>query len=452
MEENENRNESYETNRYESKTDLENQEVGTEEYEALPTETPTVEEVVDNEYSSDYPNNQSENVKRKGIAIPAAVGLMIGAALLSAIMTSLVVPYLYGSSPQDVYGNTREIPGTVSEIAKNDQSSESAKIIRVNDGDVVNPVAAVAKKLQPSVVNIKTKQTQNYMYKKIAVASSGSGVIYSSDGYILTNNHVVAGAFEIIVTIGTEELEAKLVAADEETDLAVIKVDKNGLQPAEFGQTKDINVGDLAVAIGSPFGLEHTVTSGIISAMNRTVSIPDEQTGMQVTLVNMIQTDASINPGNSGGALSDSQGRVIGINTLIASSSGSSDGVGFAIPSEIVQRVAGQLLDGGKASHPYIGITGHDVKDVFAGESKLAVNYGAQVVDVISSGPAEKAGLKQQDIIVAIDGQQVNDMNDLIAAIRMKQVGETAKITIYRGTKKKTVDLTLAEKPKQVTN
>jgi S1-C subfamily serine protease len=137
---------------------------------------------------------------------------------------------------------------------------------------------------------------------------------------------------------------------------------------------------------------------------------------------------------------------------LIVSSSGASEGVGFAIPSEIVQRVADQLISGGKASHAYIGITGHDVSDVFAGGNKTAVSHGAQVVDVVPGGPAEKAGLKQQDVIVAVDGQEVNDMNELIAAIRMKQVGEGAKITIYRGSKKLTVELKLAEKPKQTPN
>ncbi|MBI4733590.1 MAG: PDZ domain-containing protein [Rubrobacteridae bacterium] len=209
-------------------------------------------------------------------------------------------------------------------------------------------------------------------------------------------------------------------------------------------------MGDLAVAIGSPFGFEHTVTSGIISAMNRTVSFPDMGTGEQATYINLIQTDASINPGNSGGALSDSQGRVVGINTIIASGSGASDGVGFAIPSEIAQSVARQLISGGKASHAYIGITGHDVSDVFSGGVNAVTDYGAEIVDVTKGGPAEAAGLKQQDVIVAIDGQRINDMNELISSIRQKQVGDTIEVTIYRGKEKKTAELKLAEKPSAV--
>jgi putative serine protease PepD len=262
----------------------------------------------------------------------------------------------------------------------------------------------------------------------------------------------IVGASDIIVTIGKEEVKAKVIAKDPETDLAIIKIDKNGLIPAEFGNSSDVRVGDMAVAIGSPFGLEHTVTSGIISAKNRTVSMPNEGTGRVMTYVNLIQTDASINPGNSGGALSNSDGKVIGINSLIASSSGSSDGVGFAIPSELVRKVADQLIGGGKVSHAYIGVTGHDVGDVFAGGNKAAVGYGAQVVDIIAGGPADKAGLKQDDIIIAADGQQVNNMDDLISAIRTKNVGDPISIIFYRGSKKMSASLVLAEKPAEKTN
>jgi putative serine protease PepD len=180
--------------------------------------------------------------------------------------------------------------------------------------------------------------------------------------------------------------------------------------------------------------------------------MPSGGTGKVVTYVNLIQTDASINPGNSGGALSNSDGRVIGISSLIASNSGSSDGVGFAIPSELVKKVADQLIGGGKASHAYIGVTGHDMSDVFAGGNKAVVGYGAQIVDVIAGGPAGKAGLKQDDIIIAADGQQVNNMDDLISAIRTKSVGDSINVIFYRGKNKMSASLVLAEKPVEKTN
>jgi S1-C subfamily serine protease len=272
-------------------------------------------------------------------------------------------------------------------------------------------------------------------------------VIFSSDGYIITNNHVISGAKDIFVTIGSDEVKGKLIAADKETDLAIIKVDKNNLPAAEFGSTKDLQVGELAVAIGSPFGFEHTVTSGIVSAKNRTVTIPDEDSRDTTTYTNLIQTDAAVNPGNSGGALGDAEGRVIGINTLIISSTGVTEGVGFAIPVETAVSVAKQLIDQGKASHPYIGILGQNVEGGLVQDKKVGVKEGAIIMEVLKGGPAEKAELKAQDIIVAIDGKPIESMDELIADIRQKKVGDKLEITFMRNGKKDTAILTLAEKP-----
>jgi len=371
--------------------------------------------------------------------VRASIALVVVVALLSSLLGGFVaaffVPYIYGSTPQEVFGNQRALnPG-------------STEVIRV-DGELVGPVTAVAKKLRPSVVNINIKQSINDGFHPDVVSGAGSGVIFRSDGYILTNNHVVEGAKDIFVTIGTDEVKGKLVAADDETDLAVVKVDRKNLPAAEFGSTKNLQVGELAVAIGSPFGFEHTVTSGIISALSRTVSIPDDSSRNVRTYTNLIQTDAPINPGNSGGALSDAQGRVIGINTLIISTSGVSEGVGFAIPVETAVSVANQLIENGKASHPYIGIRGQNVDSTSGAAGDLEVSKGAVVVEVIEGSPANKAGLKKDDIITAVGGKSIDSMDELIAEVRQKKVGDSLELTILRNGKRDNVEVVLAEKPK----
>ncbi|MDP2210691.1 MAG: trypsin-like peptidase domain-containing protein, partial [Candidatus Aquicultor sp.] len=280
--------------------------------------------------------SQSRGGGTRNIAV-LIIALAFVSAVVGGVVATYLVPYMYGSSPTAVFGGRSGISG-----------NGATEIIAVDKG-AVSPVTAVAKKLQPSIVNINIRQSIEEAFHPDVVSGVGSGVIYREDGYILTNNHVISGAKDIFVTVGTDEIKGTLVAADRETDLAVIKIDRKGLPAAEFGSTKDLQVGEIAVAIGSPFGFEHTVTSGIISALNRTVSIPDTRGNDVTTYTNLIQTDAPINPGNSGGALSDAKGRVIGINTLIISSSGVTEGVGFAIPSETVQNVADQLIKKGKA-------------------------------------------------------------------------------------------------------
>lgn len=371
--------------------------------------------------------------------VRASIALVVVVALLSSLLGGFVaaffVPYIYGSTPQEVFGN-QPAPG-----------SGSTEVLRV-DGESVGSVTAVAKKLRPSVVNINIKQSISDGFHPDVVSGAGSGVIFRSDGYILTNNHVVKGAKDIFVTIGTDEVKGKVVAADDETDLAVVKVDRKNLPAAEFGSTKNLQVGELAVAIGSPFGFEHTVTSGIISALNRTVSIPDESSRNVRTYTNLIQTDAPINPGNSGGALSDAQGRVIGINTLIISTSGVSEGVGFAIPIETAESVAKQLIEKGKASHPYIGIRGQNIDSTSGSAGDLKAEKGAVVVEVIKGSPASKAGLKKDDIIIAVGGKTIESMDELIAEVRQRKAGDSLELTILRNGKRDNVELVLAEKPK----
>ena len=367
------------------------------------------------------------------------IGLLIALAFFSAIVGGLVLaytlPYMYGSTPAAVFSGPQGQP-----------AAGSGTTINVEGGGLT-AASAVAEKLRPSVVNIDIRTGARGSGGSGLYGGVGTGVIYSQDGYIVTNNHVVSGARDIVVTIGTEEVPATLVAADPESDLAVIKVDKTGLPAAELGSTEELKVGAIAIAIGSPFGFQHSVTSGIISALDRNLTIPGSRSGTSVTLTNLIQTDAAVNPGNSGGALSDATGKIIGINTLIVSGSGTSEGVGFAIPVETVKDVADQLIKDGKASHPFIGIIGGTVSDVATEES--GVNKGVIISEVVSGGPAARAGLRKGDIIVAVDGKDIEDMPDLISTIRDNKVGDKIEITYLRSGAENTVSLTLVEKPRQ---
>ena len=301
-------------------------------------------------------------------------------------------------------------------------------------------VAAIAREVVPAVVSIEVD------------GGGGSGVIIAKDGYIVTNEHVVAGSDEISVTLadGTRA-DATLVGADEDTDLAVVKINGSDLPVAAFGRSNDLQVGDPVVVIGSPLGLAGTVTSGIISALHRSLDLP----GSGTLLVDAIQTDAAINPGNSGGALVDREGRLIGISTAIASisgggvlgGSGGNIGVGFAIPVDEARAVAEQLIRTGRATHPYLGISGNDLTAETAQRFGLAARQGALVMEVVAGGGAERAGLRARDVIVRLGDEKVGSMGDLIAAIRSRRVGETVEVAYVRDGNEATVRVTLGEKP-----
>src|SRR4051794_33784372 len=240
--------------------------------------------------------------------------------------------------------------------------------------------------------------------------AEGSGFVLDTDGHIATNQHVVDGATSIEVTFSNgRTASAKVVGTDPSTDVAVIKVDpaKADLHPVALGDSSTVQVGDGVVAIGSPFGLEGTVTTGIVSALNRTIDAPNN-----FTITGAIQTDAAINHGNSGGPLLDSSGRVIGINSQIESDSGGNDGVGFAIPSSTVRRVAEQLISGGTVSHAYLGVQLTDASG------------GAGVAQVRSGGPAAGAGLRVGDVVTAIDGQAVTSSDALVSAVDGHRSGD----------------------------
>ena len=306
----------------------------------------------------------------------------------------------------------------------------------------------VADLVSPSVVVITTEQvvySQWSWYGQNQVESgAGSGVIISSDGYILTCAHVVDGASTITVTIGDKDYTATLVGEDTTSDIAVIKIDADGLTPATVGDSDSLSVGDSVLAVGNPLGeLGGTVTSGIISALNRSVTI---QGSSSVNTMSLIQMDASVSPGNSGGGLFNMNGELVGIVNAKSSSS-DAEGLGFAIPINDAIKVAQELLENGYVTgRPYLGITYLAVTDAQTA-SQLGVNaYGVYVVEVVKGGPAEKAGLQAGDRIVSVDGTEIASKDDLGTLMQKHAAGDTLSITIARDGQMQTVNVTLGEK------
>ncbi len=311
-------------------------------------------------------------------------------------------------------------------------------------------VIDIAKQAQPSIVGIQTHQTTGKNSPRSPRASGdtesvGSGVIIESDGYIMTNSHVVGEANSIIVTIADEKVPAEVIGKDPETDIAVIKVEKEGLPVARLGSTNDLEVGELAVAIGSPFGFQQSVTAGVISALNRNVTV-DTEAERPRTYTNLIQTDAAINPGNSGGALINRRGEVIGINTLIYSTNGVSQGIGFAIPVEEAASVAKRLVKSGDVAYSYIGIEGRTVTPA-VGSMDEAIEQGATIIEVEPGGPAEKAGMRPGDVVVEFADMQVASMDDLVAAVRGSAIGRSVTARVLRGDRLETLSLRIGERP-----
>ena len=308
--------------------------------------------------------------------------------------------------------------------------------------------AQVAEMVSPSVVVITTEQvvySQWSWYGQSQVESgAGSGVIISSDGYILTCDHVVTGASNITVTIGDQDYAATIVGEDSTSDIAVIKIDATGLTPATIGDSDSLAVGENVLAVGNPLGeLGGTVTSGIVSALNRSVTI---QGNSSTNTMSLIQMDASVSPGNSGGGLFNMNGELIGVVNAKSSDS-DAEGLGFAIPINDAIKVAQDLLENGYVTgRPYMGITYLAVTDAQTA-AQLGVNaYGVYVVDVVQGGPADKAGLQTGDRIVSIDGSEVAQKNDLGSIIQNHSAGDTLNITIARNGQMQTVSLTLGEK------
>ncbi|MCW2600494.1 MAG: putative serine protease PepD [Frankiales bacterium] len=363
------------------------------------------------------------------------------AVLVTALVAGSAGGYLGYRAAEDnraaAVGNVRDPSATLGTAVPTTAATRPA-----------NSVAGIAARVLKSVVSISVQSS--------AGGATGSGVVVRSDGYVLTNNHVVAegasGGGTITVSFngaGAVDLPASIVGRDPETDLAVIKVrGAHALTPAALGSSSGLVVGDPVVAIGSPLGLAGTVTSGIISALNRTVRVPSETgTTPASPLFNAIQTDAAINPGNSGGPLVDGAGRVIGINSAIATlgSTGvdtqtGSIGVGFAIPVDEARSIAEQLIRTGKATHPAIGVSAATVGADGNGAR------GAKLSSVLAGGPAEKAGLKPGDIITRLDGMAVDSVDQLIVILRTFHVGDTITVAYLRSGSARTARLVLQDK------
>jgi S1-C subfamily serine protease len=329
----------------------------------------------------------------------------------------------------------------------------------------VDDLLALAEAEEQLLIHLYERVSPSVVYINVTLANgfgggTGSGFVLDNQGHIVTNNHVVEGASRILVHfVDDTTVEAELVGADPDNDLAVIQVDVPAslLMPVELGDSATLRVGQRAIAVGNPFGFEQTMTTGIISALGRVVL---QDSGF--SLPKLIQTDAAINPGNSGGPLLDSQGRVIGVTTLIFSSSGSSAGVGFAVPVDTVKRVVPALIATGRFADPWLGITGLSLDAEVAELLALPVTRGVLVRDVIPGGPSDKAALRASDqvievegallsvggdIIVALDGAAVQDMDDLATRLSEAAVGQTVAVTIVRDGEEQRIEVTLEERP-----
>ena len=325
-------------------------------------------------------------------------------------------------------------------------------------GDQAMPsLAPLVEKTSPAVVNIRVRQTVNtgQPYADEAfrrffgfpenrgprqIASAGSGVIVDAkNGYILTNHHVVDSADEIKISLidGTL-LDAEVIGSDAATDIAVIKVDSDNLSEMPIGDSESVRVGDFVLAIGNPFGLGHTVTSGIVSALGRT--------GIGAGLEDFIQTDASINPGNSGGALVNMRGELVGINSAIISRSGGNVGIGFAVPTEIASSVMNQILDHGEVRRGLLGVTISSLDDAAAEALGANVQQGALITEISPNSAAEKAGLKVEDIIIEVNNKRIEDSRELTNVIGLKSPGDKITLKYVRDGKTRTANAVLGQR------
>ena len=393
--------------------------------------TPTSQSMSDVPSSLGNPNNpysaagpmaqppQAQQVKeRRTIGLLPAAALIVVAAIASGAITGIYATRFAPST------NTSSVAESLKEPASRGKPQAEA-----------GTVQAVAEAVQPAVVSIRLLTEDN--------AISGSGSIISQDGYVLTNNHVVEGAAdgraEMTVTLQDGSTHrAKFIAGDSNTDVAVIKVeDVSNMPTITIGNSDDLAVGQNVVAIGAPLGLEQTVTTGIVSALNRPVRAGE---GGEATIIDAIQTDAAINPGNSGGPLVNMNGELIGMNSVIASTNNGSEeagsiGLGFAIPANFARRTADQLIKDGKASYPLIGVS----LDQRFRES------GAKIAEVSKDGPGDKAGLKKGEVVIAINDRVIKNANGLIAAVRSSDFGAKIKLKVVdeKGENPREVEVTL---------
>lgn len=412
-----------------------------------------------NEFFKTVDSTTSSNKSRigffKGIFLPFISGilgtiLILGICIeIPSIRTKLLDSLNIDNS---TVSTTKDKQNSTSSKDSETTSVSNTNLISLEDYS--NTGIYAANKVLPSIVGITVEYTVNSPYygysMKSSASASGSGVIISEDGYILTNNHIVntsstssyyqvSQANKVTVKLYNDDTiyDATIVGTDETTDLAVIKIEKTGLPAAELGNSDSVKVGEFSMAIGNPLGMESTVTAGIISAVNRTITSDNKN-------YTVIQTDAAINSGNSGGALVNSKGQVIGINTLKLSGTGI-EGIGFAIPINSTVDIYKQLISDGKVKRPYIGISGRDINEQTAKQYKLV--EGVYIVSVEPYSSAEKAGLKSYDVITEVDGKKITSMDELNEIKNSHKIGDIINLKVYRDNNYIDVQVTLGEQP-----
>lgn len=401
--------------------------------------------------SSSYNKNEKSQKNKTGFGKTVILPFVSGVVGCSIVLgTCFGVPSI----------RSKLINNSSSNISTSNSSSTKSNgyVTQTSLSNYSDTAVYSANKILPSIVGIKieyTVNTQSFFGRSSSstATASGSGIIISDDGYILTNNHVVSSstsesnsyyqitdAGKVTVTLfGDEtEYEAKIVGQDEQTDLAVIKIEKTGLTKAEFADSDSVKVGEFAMAVGNPVNMNSTVTTGIVSAVNRKITDSDGKT------YTCIQTDAAINSGNSGGALVNSEGKVIGINTLKLSGTGI-EGIGFAIPINSTTDITSQLIQYSKVKRPFIGISGIDLNAETAKTYNLV--EGVYVKSVEDFSAAEKAGLKAGDVIIEVEGKSIKTMNELNEVKNSHKIGDELKLKINRNGTEKEITLTLGEQP-----
>ena len=383
---------------------------------------------MDNMYNENYqPDNSGASApagEKKKTTVLVAVGLVL--ALLMGILGSAIGNSLFGKGSTTIYEGQRE--SSVIDVAK------------VDTGKLMTPAEVYAANVN-STVGITTSVTTNFWGFQTTSAASGSGFILTGDGYVLTNYHVIESSNSISVTLyDGKSYDAVLIGYDESSDIAVLKIDAEGLTPVVLGDSDNLNVGDSVVAIGNPLGeLTFSLTSGAVSALNREITLSNSVT------MNLIQTDCAINSGNSGGALFNLYGEVIGITNAKYSGSGSGasiDNIGFAIPINHVRGIVESIIENGYVAKPYIGVIVSDVSEETMGYGLPA---GAAVKAVSEDSPAEKAGLQVNDIITAVNGKEISGRTGLSEAVSAASVGDTLTLTVYRQGKTISVNVTVGE-------
>ncbi|MCX6956741.1 MAG: DegQ family serine endoprotease [Verrucomicrobia bacterium] len=390
-----------------------------------------------------HPITRSSSLKPRLAAVSVLGAFALAGALFAATGGSSTKPAIDLKRDASPVNRGQLEVGSFSGIVKH----VSPSVVKITTEIKAKRVAANATELPPGFDNPMFRQFFGNRMPEMQTqpqSGLGSGVIISADGYIATNNHVVDGADIVTVALTDgREFTAKVVGRDPQTDLAVVKIDAKDLPAITLADSSKTEVGDRVLAIGNPFGIGETVTSGIVSAKGRNIGILAEVEGYE----DFIQTDAAINPGNSGGALVDVSGRLVGINTAILSRTGGFQGVGLAVPANLVSQVADSLVKTGKVTRGYLGVNLNQITPALAEAFHLKDNKGALVSATVPDSPADKAGLKSGDVIVALEGQPVSDPNSLKNQVSAFAPGTKLNLEILRDGKTEKIAVTTADKP-----